>query len=179
MVKPKNDIGILGGSFDPIHMGHYHISKIAIKKLKLKKFYWIVTKKNPFKKKTFFSLKQRLNKAKKIASNSKKIKVLYLDKIVSSSRTIDVIKYILKKKKPKNLYFAMGSDILLEFHKWKSWKKITKLTKLVVFSRRGYDKKGKDSITVKYIKKRNIIFIKNRPIQISSTFLKKNINMIN
>ena len=54
MVSSKNEIGILGGSFDPVHKGHLKISKIAIKKIKLKKVYWVVTKKNPFKKKPFF-----------------------------------------------------------------------------------------------------------------------------
>ena len=53
----KKYIGILGGSFDPAHKGHLGISKIAIKKFKLKKIYWVITKKNPFKKKTFYSLR--------------------------------------------------------------------------------------------------------------------------
>ncbi len=173
MLSSKNEIGILGGSFDPVHKGHLQISKIAIKKIKLKKVYWVVTKKNPFKKRPFFSLKQRLNKIKKIVGKSKIIEILYLDGIIRSSRSIDVVKYILKKKKPKNLYFIIGSDILSELHKWKSWKKIVKLTKLVVFSRIGYDKMSKGSTVVKYLKKKNIIFIKNKPIQISSTFLRK------
>ena len=173
MVNSKNEIGILGGSFDPVHKGHLQISEIAIKKIKLKKVYWVVTKKNPFKKRPFFSLKQRLTKIKKLVGKSKIIEVLYLDGIIRSSRSIDVVKYILKKKKPKNLYFIIGSDILSELHKWKSWKKIVKLTKLVVFSRIGYDKMSKGSTVVKYLKKKNIIFIKNKPIQISSTFLRK------
>ena len=173
MLSSKNEIGILGGSFDPVHKGHLQISKIAIKKIKLKKVYWVVTKKNPFKKRPFFSLKQRLTKINKLVGKSKNIEVLYLEGIIRSSRSIDVVKYILKKKKPKNLYFIIGSDILSELHKWRSWKKIVKLTKLVVFSRIGYDKTRKGSTVVKYLKKKNIIFIKNKPIQISSTFLRK------
>ena len=51
----KNSIGILGGSFDPPHKGHLIISKISLKKLKLKKLYWVVTKRNPFKKKSYFN----------------------------------------------------------------------------------------------------------------------------
>ena len=50
----KKNIGLLGGSFDPAHKGHLGISNIAIKKLKLKKIYWVITKKNPFKNKTFY-----------------------------------------------------------------------------------------------------------------------------
>ena len=177
MVKQKNtSIGILGGSFDPAHKGHLIISKIAIKKVRLKKIYWTITKKNPFKVKTFFSLKDRIKQAKKISKKNKNIKVIYLDDILKSSRSINVIRYILKKKRPKDLYFIVGSDILLNFHKWHNWKRIVKLTKLIVFSRRGYDKKSKDSTVLKYLKKNKIIFIKNKPIKISSTFLRKNIN---
>ncbi len=177
MVKQKNtSIGILGGSFDPAHKGHLIISKIALKKVRLKKIYWTITKKNPFKVKTFFSLKDRIKQAKKISKKNKNIKVIYLDDILKSSRSINVIRYILKKKRPKDLYFIVGSDILLNFHKWHNWKRIVKLTKLIVFSRRGYDKKSKDSTVLKYLKKNKIIFIKNKPIKISSTFLRKNIN---
>tara|TARA_B100000282_G_C31565291_1_gene414053 strand:- start:69 stop:611 length:543 start_codon:yes stop_codon:yes gene_type:complete len=176
MAKLKIDnIGILGGSFDPAHEGHLAISKIAIKKLKLKKIYWVITKKNPLKKNPLFSLKRRLLLAKKIVENVGKIRVLYLDDILKSSRTINAIKYIFQKDKPKNLYLIIGSDILLEFHKWKSWKKIVKLTKLIVFSRKGYDRKSKESIVVKYLNKNRIIFIRNKHFDISSTALKKSL----
>ena len=50
----KKYIGILGGSFDPPHQGHIKITKIDLKKAKLKRIYWVITKKNPFKKKPFF-----------------------------------------------------------------------------------------------------------------------------
>ena len=57
MLKPnKRKIGILGGSFDPPHKGHIEISKISLKKIKLNKIFWVVTKKNPFKKKPLFFL---------------------------------------------------------------------------------------------------------------------------
>ena len=165
-------IGLLGGSFDPAHKGHLSISKIAIKKLKLKKIYWVVTKKNPFKDTTFFSLDERIKYAKKITKSQKKIKIIYLDNILKSSRAIDVINFFVKKKKIYNIFFIVGSDNLIRFHRWKSWKKIVKLVKLLVFSRRGYDRKGIKSTVAKNFKNR-IIFIKNKPISISSTQLKK------
>ncbi len=68
----KKYVGILGGSFDPAHKGHLSISKIAIKKLKLKKIYWVITKKNPFKNKTFYSLNERVKFAKQISRRTKK-----------------------------------------------------------------------------------------------------------
>ena len=169
----KKAIGIFGGSFDPPHKGHIQISKISLKKIKLKKIYWIITKKNPFKKKSYFSLKKRIEKSKKALKNFKKIDVLYLDDRIRSSRMIKIIRYFRTIKKQNNLYLILGSDNLLKFHKWKSWKKIVKLTKLVVFSRKGYDKKSKESIVVKYLNKKNIVFVNNKQINISSTNIKK------
>ena len=167
----KKYIGLLGGSFDPAHKGHLGISKIAIKKLKLKKIYWVITKKNPFKNETFYSLEERIKYAKKISRTQKKIQTVYLDNIIKSSRVIDVVNYFIKKKNIKNIYFIVGSDNLIKFHKWKSWKKIVKLVKLIVFSRRGYDRMGMKSMVVKNFKNK-IIFIKNKHIAISSSQLK-------
>jgi len=174
----KKYIGILGGSFDPAHKGHLGISKIAIKKLKLKKIYWVITKKNPFKKKTFYSLDERIKYAKKISRKQKKIQTIHLENIVKSLRAIDMINYFIKKRNIKNIYFIIGSDNLIRFHKWKSWKKIVKLVKLVVFSRRGYDRKGMKSIVVKKLKNK-IILIKNKHITISSTQLKNQTRLNN
>ena len=171
-------IGLLGGSFDPPHKGHLGISKISLKKLKLKKIFWVITKKNPFKNKTFYSLDERIKYAKKITNTQKKIKIIYLDAIIKSSRIIDVINYFIKKEKVKNIFFIIGSDNLIGFHRWKSWKKIVKLVKLVVFSRKGYDRKGMKSIVVKNYKNK-IFFIKNKPIAISSTQLKSRTRSIN
>ena len=174
LILSRKTIGIFGGSFDPPHQGHVEISKISLKKIKLKKIYWIVTKKNPFKKRPYFPLKQRILRSKKAVKKYKRIKVLYLDDKIKSSRTINVINYFRKIKKQKDLYLILGSDNLLNFHKWTSWKKIVKLVKLIVFSRKGYDKKSKKSIVVKYLNKKNVIYINNKLINISSSSIKKN-----
>ena len=173
MVKASNKtIGLVGGTFDPAHKGHIAITKIAIKKLNLSKVLWIVTKKNPFKDNPYYSLSQRLKKAKEITRGIKKIQVIHLDKRVNSSRSINIINYLVNRKKLKNIYFIIGADNLINFHKWKDWKRIVKLTKLIVFSRKGYDRKGSKSTVTKYYKNK-ITFIKNRPIVISSTKLRK------
>ena len=179
MAKPKiKAVGIFGGSFDPPHKGHVAISKISLKKIKLKKIYWVITKKNPFKKKPLHSLQHRLKQAEKISKSVKKIKVIHLDKVVGSTRSIDIINYLINKKKIKNIYFIIGSDNLIKFHKWKSWKKIVKLTKLIVFSRKGYDRRGYNSIVAKHLKNK-LLFIKNKPIIISSSKLRKKVRINN
>ena len=100
MIKLVNkSVGLLGGSFDPAHKGHLTISKIAIKKIRLHKLLWIVTRKIPFKTNPFYSISQRLRFAKEITKNIKKIEVHHLDETVKSTRTINTIDYLIKKKK--------------------------------------------------------------------------------
>ena len=169
----RGTIGIFGGSFDPPHKGHLEISKISLKKIKLKTVYWVITKKNPFKKKPFFSLRNRISKSRRVVKNNRKIKVLFIDDKIKSSRTINVINHFIKVRKQKDLCLILGSDNLLNFHKWTSWKKIVKLVALVVFSRKGYDKKSKKSVVAKYINKKNIIYVNNKMINVSSSVIKK------
>ena len=99
----KKYIGLLGGSFDPAHKGHLGISKIAIKKFKLKNIYWIITKKNPFKNKTFYSLDARIKHAEKISKPQKKTKVIYLDNIIFG---FEKYNHILQTLKYKNRKFS-------------------------------------------------------------------------
>ena len=115
----KRLIGLLGGSFDPAHRGHLGISKIALKKFKLKKIYWVITKKNPFKNETFYSLDERINFAKKITKTQKKIQTIYLDNIINSSnysekpRLIAKTKYLLKAKiNNKKIYYLVAKKLL-------------------------------------------------------------------
>jgi nicotinate-nucleotide adenylyltransferase len=169
----KKKIGILGGSFDPPHDGHLTISKLAIKKLLLDQVYWCVTKKNPFKDKAFLSLPERIKRSKTMTNKVKKIKIKFLEDKIKSNNTVDLIKYFKKKNKENIFYLIIGSDNLITFHKWKNWRLLMELSKIVVFSRKDYDKKAKKSVTMKLVKK--LIFIKNKPINISSTQIKKNI----
>jgi len=173
MIKSNNNIGILGGTFDPPHFGHLKISRISINKLKLNKLIWAVTKQNPFKEKSLFSIKDRIKRSKKLTKKIKKIKVSYYDQTIKSSNTIDLIKYLKKINKNLNIFLIIGSDNLIDFHKWKSWRLIVKMTKIVVFSRKDYDVKGKKSVIVKRMGEKKIMFINNKKINISSSKIRK------
>ena len=177
MIKSeKKRIGILGGSFDPPHHGHLEISKLAIKKLLLDKVYWCITKKNPLKNKAFFSLHKRIKKSKAITSKVKKIKIKFFENKIKSTNTIDLINYLRKKNKKGIFSLIIGSDNLINFHKWKNWKLLSELTEIVVFSRKDFDKKAKKSVILKQVKK--ITFIKNTSVDISSTQIRKKYSKI-
>ena len=167
-------IGILGGTFDPPHKGHVQIANFSLKKLKLDLLIWAVTEKNPLKKKPMLSIKSRINLSKKILKNNKKIKIKNYDKYLKSNRTIKLLKSIRNKNKNAELYFIMGSDSLLDLHKWDDWKKFSYMCNIVVFPRPGYFNKTFKSKAYKFLGKENIIFLKSKIVDISSSKLRKN-----
>ena len=173
MNKNIENIGILGGSFDPAHKGHLKISVEAKKKFKLKKIIWAVTKKSPFKKKTFFNLRKRIKIAKKITSEKNYITFNFFENKIKSNRTIKLIKYIKKKYDNKNIYLIMGADNLINFHKWMQWKKILLNSKILVFDRKGYKEKSLKSVTFKRYNKKFVYFVKFKKVNISSSKLKE------
>jgi nicotinate-nucleotide adenylyltransferase len=179
MVKHENKlksqkikIGILGGTFDPAHKGHLEISKQSKKRFELKKIIWAFTKKNPFKHKSKSSLKSRMQFAKKLIKNNNYIKVKFYEEKISSNRTIDLINYLNKDKKYK-IYFIMGADNLINFHKWYKWKSIIQKCYILVFDRSGYKAKSQKSITFRQINKKNFKFINFKKVNISSSQLRK------
>ena len=172
LIKKKYKVGIRGGSFDPAHKGHLTISKEAIKRFNLRNVIWAITKKNPFKKKTHITLSNRIKYCKKIIGSNKFIKVKFYEDMINSNKTFDLINYILKNKKNK-VYFIMGADNLIRFHKWYNWKLISKKCKIIVFDRHGYKKKSLNSISYKRLNKDNLKFIEFEKVNISSSQLRK------
>jgi len=176
MVKLENNkkikVGILGGTFDPAHKGHLEISKQAKKLLNLKNVIWAITKQNPFKDISKSNLKNRIQFAKKLIAKNHYIKIRFYEEKISSNRTIDLINY-LKKDKKYELYFIMGADNLINFHKWHKWKSIVKKCNLLVFDRQGYKAKSLKSVTYNGVNKKRLSFIKFKKVNISSSQLRK------
>ena len=102
MVKNKlENIGILGGSFDPPHKGHLYVSRKSLKLLKLKKVIWAITKKNPLKKNPFFSFTIRKKLCRKILKGHKKIFLKHYEDKIKSKTTIAMIRFLKKDNKCK------------------------------------------------------------------------------
>ena len=171
--KKKIKIGILGGTFDAPHIGHLHISKVGIKKLKLNKLMWLITEKNPLKQKPSLSIKKRIKLSEKITSSERKIFVQYLESKIKSKNTFDLLNYIRCKNKKVKIFFLMGADNFVRFHKWKNWKKIPNLAKLVIFARKNYSVKALNSISSKKLMKKAWIYIPGKKVNISSSLIRK------
>jgi len=171
--KKKIKIGILGGTFDPIHRGHLAISSIAKQRFGLKYIILCITQKNPFKKKSKIDVIERIKIVKKKIKKKKFIKIEFLEPKINSKKTIDLIKLFKKKNRKLDIFFIMGADNLINFHKWHEWKKIIKLTKLLVFDRKGYKSKSINSIAAKKIPQERWRFVKFRKVNISSSQIRK------
>jgi len=172
-LKPKKTkIGILGGTFDPAHKGHLKISKQAKKIFKLKNIIWAITQKNPFKNESKSNLKNRIQFAKKLIGKNDYIKVRFYEKKIGSNKTVDLIKH-LSKKKNNEIYFIMGADNLINFHKWYKWKSIVKKCNILVFDRLGYKAKSLKSVTFNETSKKKLTFVNFNKVNISSSQLRK------
>jgi nicotinate-nucleotide adenylyltransferase len=168
----KVKIGILGGSFDPAHKGHLAISKEALKRFNLKTIIWAITNQNPFKEKSVNDLKKRIAVCKKIIGTNRLIKVKFFEDIINSNKTADLINHLSKNKR-YDLFFLMGADNLINFHKWHKWKQIHRKSNIIVFDRHGYKKKCLNSKVYRSLSEKKVIFVENNKVNISSSQLRK------
>ncbi len=173
MIKKIKKIGILGGTFDPCHLGHLKISKEAKVKFKLTKVIWAITKKNPFKKKGNTRLDHRIKASKKFKNKYKFIQINYFEKIIKSNKTFDLLNYLEKKLTNTELYLIIGADNLVSFHKWVKWRKISQKCNILVFDRYPYKSKALKSLAFKQLDKKKLKFITFKKINISSSQLRK------
>ena len=165
-------IGILGGSFDPAHKGHLAISKEAKRRFKLKKIIWSVTKKNPLKDESITPISKKIKDCKKIIGLNSFIKVKFYENIIKSNKTIDLINY-LKKDKKIEIFFLMGADNLINFHKWFRSELISQKCNIIVFDRHGYKKNSLKSKTFKRLNNKTLTFVEFKKVNISSSQLRK------
>jgi len=119
-------VGLLGGSFNPPHAGHVHISLIALQALRLDFVWWLVTPHNPLKdKKTLMPYDERLALSRNLVSHPK-IMVTDLERQLNISRTYDTV-MALKRSFPKTSFiWITGMDNALNFHRWYRWHDILK-----------------------------------------------------
>jgi len=131
-------IGILGGSFNPAHRGHAHISKQALKLLQLDEVWWMVSPQNPLKSSQGMAdFSQRIKSAESIALD-RRIRVTDIEIKLGTTYTAETLKK-LKETYPKARFvWLMGADNLMQIPKWKDWQSIFKAVPIAIFTRPTY-----------------------------------------
>lgn len=137
-------IGLLGGSFNPAHDGHRHISIEALRLLGLDEVWWLVSPQNPLKADTgMAALAQRLASARRAARHPR-IRSLAIEAELGTRYTVDTVR-VLRRRHPKTAFiWLMGADNLAQFHRWRDWRQLARRVAIAVFPRSGY---GRNSLT--------------------------------
>ena len=133
-VEPGLKIGLLGGSFDPPHEGHVHITKLALKFFNLSKIWWLVCPENPIKSVTPSDLNSRFFASKKIMKHPSVV-ITDLEKKFETKYTFQTLIKLKKLYPSTKFVWLMGADNLINFHHWKNWDWIMKNIPVGVLAR--------------------------------------------
>jgi nicotinate-nucleotide adenylyltransferase len=133
-------IGILGGTFNPIHIGHLILAEEVREKLGLSKIVFVPTNLPPHKdNRDVVDSKHRYKMIKFAIAGNKDFTVSDVEiKRGGKSYSIDTIHEFKNKYRASKLYFITGSDLLKYLKEWKDINKILKLVNFIVANRPGY-----------------------------------------
>ncbi|MET3978496.1 nicotinate-nucleotide adenylyltransferase [Mucilaginibacter sp. UYP25] len=134
-------IGLLFGSFNPIHIGHLIIANYMANHTALDKVWLVVSPQNPLKKYgDLINTYDRLEMAKLATDNATNIAVSDVElKLPQPSYTIDTLTHLKEKYPEHEFALIMGSDNLVTLHKWKNYRLILRDYQIFVYPRPGYE----------------------------------------
>lgn len=127
-------IGLLGGSFDPPHRGHVHISKAALKRFNLDQVWWLVSPGNPLKADAPAPMMQRMAACREI-SDHPRIKVTDFEAQIGTRYTAQTLKALFERRRGVRFVWLMGADNLASFHHWQDWQWIMENVPVGVIAR--------------------------------------------
>ena len=134
---PGMRIGLLGGSFNPPHEGHALITRLALRRLRLDRIWWLVTPGNPLKSLTgLAALKARVEAARGLDVGPKVV-VSDIEAQIESRFTYDTLRWLKRRAPRVHFVWIMGADNLRQFHRWRHWRAIADLVPIVVVDRPG------------------------------------------
>ena len=135
-IQHLQTVGLLGGSFNPAHGGHVHISREAKKRLSLKTIWWMVSPQNPLKPtQGMAAFAARFLGAKAITAPHRFIQVSDIENRINTRYTIDSLRKIKRRFPRTQFVWLMGADNLATIHRWQEWEKIFALVPILVLDR--------------------------------------------
>ena len=133
-------IGLLGGSFNPAHRGHRHISIEAMRALGLDEVWWLVSPGNPLKEgaSDMAPFEARIASARRAARRAR-IRVSDFEQRAKARFTVDTVQLLMRRYPKHHFIWLLGSDTLPNFHKWRDWRGLAREVPIAVIRRPGYD----------------------------------------
>lgn len=150
IAKAHMRIGLFGGSFNPAHAGHLHISKTALVRLELDRVWWLLSPQNPLKDaKDYASYEDRAKSAREIIDDPK-IELALFEGEHGLIYTIDTIRHLRKLYAQAKFVWVMGADSFAGLDRWKDWQKIVETIPLAVFNRPDFKTSALNSKAARY-----------------------------
>ncbi|MEN8895593.1 MAG: nicotinate-nucleotide adenylyltransferase, partial [Yoonia sp.] len=136
IAKAGQVIGLLGGSFDPAHAGHVHITQTALKRFGLDHVWWLVSPGNPLKDRGPAPIEQRLSKARAVMDHPR-VTVTNIEERLGTRFTAETISALQDQYPGVRFVWLMGADNLAQFHRWQDWQWIMQNVPVGVIARPG------------------------------------------
>jgi nicotinate-nucleotide adenylyltransferase len=134
--RPPRRIGLLGGSFNPAHGGHLHISLLALRYLDLVEVWWLVSPQNPLKPvKGMAPFAKRLAGAAVFAKAHPRIKITAIEAALGTSYTADTVTALERRFPRTRFVWLMGADNLAQLPRWQRWVELMERVPIAVFDR--------------------------------------------
>ncbi len=131
---PGQRIGLLGGSFDPPHEGHLHISLEALKRFRLDAVWWLVSPGNPLKAVGPAALSRRMTAARSLAAHPR-IHATDIEAHIGTRYTAQTLRWLCTVRPRCRFVWLMGADNLAQFHLWDNWRTIMATVPIGVLAR--------------------------------------------
>ncbi len=134
--RPGQVIGLFGGSFDPPHQGHVHVTLEAMKAFGLDRVWWLVSPGNPLKQRGPAPLPRRLGAARAVMQHPR-VDVTDIEAQTGTRATADTLAALRRLYPQVRFVWIMGADNLAQFHRWKDWRQIMDSVPVGVVARPG------------------------------------------
>ena len=131
---PGQRIGLLGGSFDPPHAGHVHITRWALRSFRLDAVWWLVSPGNPLKSHGPAALPRRLAACRALMRHPR-VAITGIEAQLGTRYTADTLAALRRRYPRLTFLWLMGADNLAGFHRWERWQSIMQSVPVGVLAR--------------------------------------------
>ena len=138
-------VGLLGGSFDPPHAGHVHITREALKRFQLDRVIWLVSPGNPLKPQGPAPMAERIAAARLLMSDPRVI-VSGIEALAGTRHTARTLALLRHGFPGVRFVWLMGADNLAQLHRWEDWHSIMTGVPVGVLARPGSRMAARDSV---------------------------------
>ncbi|MGB8814894.1 MAG: nicotinate-nucleotide adenylyltransferase [Paracoccaceae bacterium] len=136
VARPGMVVGLLGGSFDPAHAGHAHITREALRRFGLDRVWWLVSPGNPLKPVQPAPMADRIARARLVMDHPRVV-ISDVEARMGTRYTAATIKALQTRYPGVRFVWLMGADNLAQFHRWDRWEWIMSHVPIGVLARPG------------------------------------------